>query len=212
MDHKSLIPVVLCGFAFLLGSVPFGLFVARMFRAGDIRAQGSGNIGATNVSRVAGFWPAGAVTLALDMLKGALPVLFLAIDDGATIGSWFGEPQYAAPTTLVWLAGFVAILGHCFSPWLRFKGGKGVATGFGAIAVLSPWGALGGAIAFAVTFLTKRIGSLSSLTGLLFASIVHLVMNPAGPHLWVGAAIVFLIVLRHEANIDALLENRERTF
>jgi glycerol-3-phosphate acyltransferase PlsY len=205
-------PIVLCAIAFALGSIPFGLLIARLFKVKDLRAQGSGNIGATNVTRVLGFWPAGAITLLLDFLKGALPVAFLL---GATGRLPFElpaieglEPSLAA----IWWVGAAAVLGHCYSPWLNFQGGKGVATGLGAIAFLSPWSALFGALAFAVTFVRARTGSLSSLAGVLVASIAHLVIHPVGAHLWAGAVLVAVIILRHEKNIDALLDGRENRF
>jgi glycerol-3-phosphate acyltransferase PlsY len=205
-------PLVVCLATFLIGSIPFGLLVARLFQVKDLRGQGSGNIGATNVTRVLGFWPAGAVTLLLDVLKSAIPVALLM--------AWAGQLPIALPPieglqpslASIWWAGLCAVLGHCYSPWLHFKGGKGVATGLGVIALLSPWAALLGAVAFGVTFARTRIGSLSSLAGLIVAAIAHLVIEPIGAHLWAGALLVFVIVLRHGKNIDALLEGRENRF
>jgi acyl phosphate:glycerol-3-phosphate acyltransferase len=205
-------PLLACALAFLLGSVPFGLWVARIFHVKNLRTQGSGNIGATNVARVAGFWPAGALTFFLDVVKGMLPV-FLVRPQG--IGIWAGAlhlPDLELGMNLPWMAGFFAVLGHCFSPWLYFRGGKGVATGFGAIALLSPWAALCGLLAFGLVFSIRRIGSLASLSGLAVASVSHLVLYPSGPYLLPGALLIATIVFRHESNIDALLENRERVF
>jgi glycerol-3-phosphate acyltransferase PlsY len=204
-------------FAFLLGSVPFGLLVAHVFGGADLRKEGSGNIGATNVSRVLGFWPAGFLTFLLDALKGSVAVLVASGGVFSVSPGWleFSEQswQLGSPV-LSWTAGFCAVLGHCFSPWLRFNGGKGVATGFGVIAVLSPWSALAGGTAFAVTFLANRMGSLSSLMGLLVVAITHSVLPTTvpGPHLWSGAAILFVVLARHEKNLDALLNGRENQF
>lgn len=197
--------------AFLVGSIPFGLLIARVLRVPDLRDKGSGNIGATNVTRVLG-WKAGVGTLFLDLGKGALSV-FLGSPESMAIWSRFEafsgvEPQLG----WAWLAGLFAVLGHCYSPWLRMKGGKGVATGFGVVLLLSPLAAVAGLAGFVIAFGSRRTGSLASLTGLVCAAIAHLVLYPAGSHLWAGAVMIFVILLRHEANIDALLENRERSF
>jgi glycerol-3-phosphate acyltransferase PlsY len=205
--------------SFLLGSIPFGLLMARTFNVKDLQNKGSGNIGATNVSRVAGFWPAGALTFLLDVLKGSLPVVILSLPavQGWWSGWWesLGHPGIEISENTIWLAGFSAVLGHCFSPWVRFKGGKGVATGFGAILILSPWAGLAGILAFAFTFLKTRIGSLSSITGLIVVAVAHLVIHDHhayGSNLWIGAAILFLILVRHESNLDSLLAGQERSF
>jgi len=212
LDLGRLLPAIVCVIAFLMGSIPFGLLVARIFKVKDLTSQGSGNIGATNVSRVLGFWPAGALTFALDLLKGILPVLaLLPMGSQIWLGT-FGLPETDFSATAIWSAGLFAVLGHCYSPWLHFKGGKGVATGFGVLVVLSPLAGLAGILAFGITFLSKRIGSLASLAGLIVASVFHVVFEPGGAHLIPGALLVFLILIRHEANIDALLDQRERAF
>lgn len=198
--------------AFLLGSIPFGVLISKIFSGKNIQKEGSGNIGATNVSRIYGFWPAGFLVFLFDFLKGVLAV-FLMQETGARLWAepWTGGTA-AFPETVVWTAGFLAVLGHCFSPWLRFYGGKGVATGFGVALMLAPGSALIGLLAFVLVFFSQRIGSLASLSGLMLAAVSYVVWNEAGAHLWAGAAIVFLIVIRHESNIDALLEDRERSF
>jgi acyl phosphate:glycerol-3-phosphate acyltransferase len=205
--------------AFLLGSVPFGLLMARAFHVNDLQAKGSGNIGATNVSRVVGFWPAGALTFLLDVLKGAVPVLVMSLP--ATQRWWtawldsLGHPGVEITENVIWAVGLAAILGHCFSPWVRFKGGKGVATGFGVIVVLTPWAGLAGILAFAFAFLKTRTASLASITGLVTVAIVHLTIHDHhayGSNLWIGAAMLFLILARHESNLDGLLRGQERAF
>ena len=205
--------------AFLLGSIPFGLLMARAFRVNDLQSRGSGNIGATNVSRVVGFWPAGALTFLLDVLKGFLPVLVVslaAVQSGwATWWEGMGYSGVEITDRVIWLVGFFSVLGHCFSPWVGFKGGKGVATGFGAILMLSPWAGLVGIAVFAFTFFKTKTGSLSSLSGLIAVAMAHLVIHDHhayGSYLWVGAAILFLILVRHESNLDGLLEGQERKF
>lgn len=209
--------LILAAFALLMGSVPFGLLVARLFNVRDLTSRGSGNIGATNVTRVLGFWPAGALTFALDVIKGAIPVL-LSIPVGARLISTVASmvaPHLrfeALSESVAWAVGCAAVIGHCFSPWLRFRGGKGVATGFGAILILSPWAALAGILAFGLAFVSKRVGSIASLSGLVVASVSHLVLFQGGPHLMWGALMILVIVFRHETNINALLENRENAF
>lgn len=214
-----IVNLILYAAAFLMGSIPFGLLIARAFHVSDLQARGSGNIGATNVSRVVGFWPAGALTFLLDVVKGVLPVLLVslpAVQNGW--GEWWqgmGRSGVEITETTVWLVGFFAIVGHCFSPWVKFKGGKGVATGFGVIAALSPWAGLAGLIAFAFTFLKTRTGSLASISGLFVVALAHLVIHDHhsyGSNFWILAAILFLILVRHEPNLDSLLAGKERSF
>lgn len=207
--------VLLC--AFLLGSIPFGLIIARLFNVKDLTSKGSGNIGASNVSRVAGFWPAGFLTFVLDVCKGVVAVFFATPTGYQFLSVLFlGGTQEVSEVPLsipvIWGAGFLAVFGHCYSPWLNFKGGKGVATALGVILVLSPISAIFGALAFVLTFIFKRIASLASLAGLFSASVTYLILNPVGVHLCIGAAMLMMILIRHERNIDALLENRETSF
>jgi glycerol-3-phosphate acyltransferase PlsY len=210
---QEILPWVIFLISFLLGSIPFGLIVARIFHVTDLTAKGSGNIGASNVSRVVGFWPAGFITFVLDVSKGMLSI-GLAMPLGCRfIARIMGSPEVdnlELSYMAVWAAGFFAVLGHCYSPWLHFRGGKGVATGLGVAIVLSPISATIGMFGFAIMFFHKRIASLSSIAGLVLTAVVYLVIHPVGVHLWVGAALLFLILVRHEANIDALLENREK--
>jgi len=214
-----MINTLLCLMAFLIGSIPFGILMARAFNVKDLQTRGSGNIGATNVSRVVGFWPAGALTFLLDVLKGMLPVFVVNLSSfqAAWSGWWegLGHPGIAINENIIWLTAFCAVAGHCFSPWVKLKGGKGVATGFGAILILSPFAALGGILAFAFTFLKTRVGSLSSIAGLLTVAVVYLVIrdhNSYGSYVWIGAMMLFLILIRHESNIDAILKGQERSF
>ena len=203
--------------AFLIGSIPFGLLIARAFKVKDLTARGSGNIGATNVTRVLGFWPAGALTFLLDFLKGFLPVFLAGREVFQGIWShWlgsldFGDGGVEFSANTIWAIGAAAVIGHCYSPWLKFKGGKGVATGVGALFALSPLAALGGMVGFGLSFWEKKLGSLASLTGLILASIVHLALFPVGAHLWFGGLMISIILIRHESNIDALLLNQEKS-
>lgn len=209
---QDALPLLALAAAYLLGSIPFGIWIARSYRVGDLTSRGSGNIGATNVSRVVGFWPAGFLTLLLDLSKGLIPVLLISPWGASIWTSTFFPGGYSFAETVVWSAGLFAVLGHCFSPWLKLRGGKGVATGLGALLILSPLAALTGIVVFVMTFLIRRIGSLASIAGLVAACTAHLVLYPVSRHLWAGAAMVFLILNRHESNLEALLEGREKVF
>ena len=216
---QSAILVFLLGFSFLMGSVPFGFIIARLLGAPDPRKAGSGNIGATNMARVVG--PrAAAATLVLDLIKGMIPVF---LSGSLPFLSWIStfltdstETLSQASPELSWACGFLAVAGHCFSPWIRFRGGKGVATGLGVVLMLSPIAALVGVVSFVFTFFHKRIGSLSSLIGILATCIAHGVLLDSdqafGAEQGFGFLMVFLILARHESNIDALLSGTEKPF
>jgi acyl phosphate:glycerol-3-phosphate acyltransferase len=184
---------------YLLGSIPFGVIVMRAAGAGDPRAIGSGNIGATNVLR-SGRRDLAAVTLLGDGGKGAAAVLVAWL---ATRGA--GEQAQAALTCL---AGGAAFSGHIFPVWLGFKGGKGVATFFGTLlAAAWPVGLIAGAtwIAMAAVF---RISSLAALTAAVVAPIAALLLHrPAAAVL--AAAMAVLIYIRHLPNIRRLLKGEE---
>jgi glycerol-3-phosphate acyltransferase PlsY len=177
---------------FLCGSIPFGLLLTRAAGLGDIRAIGSGNIGATNVLRT-GRKGLAAATLLLDAAKGAAAVTAAHL--------LFGD---------VWmpLAAFAAVAGHCFTPWLRFRGGKGVATGLGVLIALD-WrlGAACCATWLAVA-LTTRISSAGALAAFSVAPLIAFLVLPAW--WWVApACIAILVVARHHENITRLLAGTE---
>jgi len=189
--------LVLTVLAFFMGSVPFGLLFARLFGQQDPREVGSGNIGATNVARAAGK-VAGVLTLVFDAAKGYLPV-FLA-------WSWLKSPDYVA------LVGLFAILGHCYSPFLGFKGGKGVATGLGVYLALSPLAVLMAAVVFGLVLWRKGYVSLASI--LAAWAMVPAVFVVRGSLLLTvfTALIALLITWRHRANIQRLLKGEEPKF
>jgi glycerol-3-phosphate acyltransferase PlsY len=181
--------------AYLLGSIPFGLILTRMAGLGDIRSIGSGNIGATNVLRT-GRKGLAAGTLLLDGGKGALAVALVGYSNGPL---WMP------------LAAFAVVFGHCYTCWLSFKGGKGVATGLGALIGLD-WrlGAAACAIWVAV-FAATRISSASALTAFAIAPLLSLVLLP--PFWWTApAAIAALIWFRHAENIKRLRAGTEPRF
>jgi glycerol-3-phosphate acyltransferase PlsY len=194
--------------AYLLGSIPFGLILVRIFRKQDIREQGSGNIGATNVIR-SGSKGLGAVTFLLDAAKGFIAVLFawqLALHTHQTQL----QAQNLAATAAV-----CAILGHIYTVWLRFKGGKGVATGFGVFLGIAPLSALVALIAFILVFAMSRYVSLASIVAAIVFPVAALVRHhePLTP-LMIAVVIVLplLIIVKHHANIRRLLAGTEYRF
>lgn len=178
--------------AYLLGSVPFGLVMARLFGLGDIRAIGSGNIGATNVLRT-GNKPAAALTLVLDAGKGGIAVLLaraLLAEDAAQV------------------AGFAAFLGHCFPVYLGFRGGKGVATFLGTLLALFWPAGLAACLTWLLVAAALRISSLSALVAAALAPVWISVLGMPQAGL-VTALLAALIFLRHDANIKRLLKGEE---
>jgi glycerol-3-phosphate acyltransferase PlsY len=189
--------------AYLLGSIPFGLMVANFFGAGDVRQSGSGNVGATNVARVAGPLP-GVLTLLLDGGKGAAAVWLAARF----------ENESAAWMTI---AGLTALIGHCFPVWLRFRGGKGVATAAGMFLVLCPLAALGAIGVFVLVVAFWRYVSLGSLAAAsAMPLLIYFLWAPhhAPPIIVTSGALAaaVLVVYKHDANIQRLVEGREARF
>ena len=185
--------LVLLGY--LSGSIPFGLLLVRASRGVDVRAQGSGNIGATNVARVAGKG-LGAVVLVLDALKGALPVLLAAAVEG----------NGAVPA----LVGVAAFTGHVAPPWLGFRGGKGVATALGVLAVLAPRAALAGAVTWAVVLAVLRISSVGSLlAGIVAVTVAWLVPGTPASAAELTSVLFLAMLWTHRGNIGRLLRRGE---
>lgn len=193
--------------AYLLGSIPFGYLIVKLRSGADIRETGSGGTGATNVSRKAGK-AAGVVTLALDALKGAAAVLIARWLTGESGTSW-----------VVAAAAVLAVIGHCFPVWLKFKAGKGVATGLGVVLAITPWAALAALAVFIVIVWRTHYVSLGSILAAAFIPLWVLLM-----HLWIepindfapimaalcGASAV--IIFKHSENIGRLMAGRENKF
>lgn len=197
--------LVCAAISYLIGSLPFGLWVGLLWKGVDIRTLGSKNIGATNVLRVLGPGPA-SVAFLLDTAKGAAGILLT----DAVIRIWFGQRP---PLPALMCIGLVAILGHTFSLFLRFKGGKGVATSLGVLLALCPWVALVGLVTWIAFVAATRYVSLASLAAafsLPFAA--HFTIGPAGDRLWMigmGVALFVLVTVKHRANIQRLLAGTE---
>ncbi len=183
--------------AFLAGSIPFGLLLCRL-RGVDIRAVGSGNIGATNVARALGKRFA-LVVLLLDMGKGLGPVLAARLLLPADA---LGERAVAA-------AMLAAVLGHTFTPFLRFRGGKGVATGLGVFLAVSPVAGAVGLGLYVGLYAALRISSLGSLVGTLAAVVALFLTATPRPQAFAGVAIAAVIVAKHHENIRRLLRREE---
>ena len=186
--------VLWCLGAFLCGSIPFGLLLVKLAGKGDVRAHGSGNIGATNVSRVGGK-ALGIVTLLLDILKGFLPVF---------LGRKLGLSDAALS-----LLALSAVLGHVFTPWLAFKGGKGVATALGVALAFRAAMVLPALGVFIVLLLVFRYVSLGSVMAALALPLVLLWKGASPAVLLLWADISLIVIIKHHENIGRLLKGTE---
>ncbi len=189
--------------AYFLGSIPFGLILARLFAGSDIRKSGSGNIGATNVTRVAGP-AAGILTLALDVAKGAAAV-------------WLAGRFTEQSSTAMTLAAVAALIGHCFPVWLKFKGGKGVAPALGVFLMLAPLAAIGALLVFILVCLAWRYVSLGSVSAAAAMPLLMYFLWAPGhaPPLVVDFGTIFasaLVIFKHDANLQRLADGTEPKF
>jgi glycerol-3-phosphate acyltransferase PlsY len=180
--------------AFLLAAVPFGLVLTALLSDVDIRSAGSGNIGATNVYRLAGR-TMGAMTLACDVLKGLVPALIAhAVFDG---------PLGQSLTILV------VFLGHCYTPYLDGRGGKGVAVAIGAFLATTPLAAVAATGVWIATVVVTRKSSAGAMAGLLALVTVLAVLPGARPYLPIGLVVGALMIWRHRGNIRRLIAGEE---
>ena len=206
-------PLLICLLlSYLVGSIPFGYLAGKLIGGVDIRRVGSGNIGATNVGRVLG-WHWFGVVLVLDFLKGF----------GPTFGSSFLQPSlttiWPTPVEFTLLCGISAIMGHLWPIYLRFQGGKGVATGLGVILALAPlvgwWPPLAALLTFLTCLLIWRYISLGSVAASLSYSITQLITLPNGPLMSNWGIILFSLVLpglviwRHRTNMARIVRGEE---
>ena len=187
--------------AYLVGSIPFGLILAKLFAGVDIKKEGSGNIGATNVLRVLKekdpklAKKLSVATLLLDALKGVFVLL---------LGYAAGVPQET-----LWAIAVFAVIGHCFSIFLWGEGGKGVATGLGVLLVLLPVCTLTGVVIWAIAAKTIKISSLSSILGVIAVGVCSFVLHPEIAHAPV-VIIILIILYKHTDNIIRLIKGEEK--
>ena len=193
---------------FLLGGIPFGLLISRYWLKIDIRQLGSGNIGMTNVMRVGGKLP-GFLTFVLDFGKGSVAVLLAKTFIPALVIDFETQKIFLS------LAGVIVVCGHVFSVFLRFKGGKGISTLFGVLAVLHVNIGICAAILWLVMFFWKHISSLSGITMLTLLPLLFLIMpwikneSPVWSVFFLFLLLSFLLVYKHLENIKRLLRGQE---
>lgn len=183
--------------AYLIGAIPTGVILTRIAGGDDIRKSGSGNIGATNVYRVAGR-KLGIITLLGDCLKGLLPVL--------------AAQQLQLGTMAVAAVALAAFLGHCYPVYLGFKGGKGVATALGIFLVLSPLSVLAAFVVFALVLWKWRFISLSSISAAALVPIFIIIFTGSLPHFGASLIIAAIVIWRHRGNIERLRQGNENRF
>jgi acyl phosphate:glycerol-3-phosphate acyltransferase len=187
--------------AYLVGGIPFGLLLAKKFAGVDIKASGSGSIGATNVLRVVKETnpslakKLGIATLALDALKGVAVL---------TVAYFMGLSE-----ATLWAIAVLAVIGHCFSPYLNFEGGKGIATGMGVMMFMLPYETLIALIVWGTLAKTIRISSVSSLSGVLALLIASFIIHPEMAHAPV-VFIVFILYYKHIPNIIRVFKGEEK--
>ena len=183
--------------AYLIGSIPFGLILTKVFLKQDVRDIGSGNTGATNVLRT-GSKKLALLTLILDAFKGMFVIFFLS--------SFL--PPFPGHTLF---CGLLVILGHCFPVWLKFKGGKGVATALGVLLAAIPVSGLVMCLTWLISFLATRISSLAAISAMVIAPAVTYGVYGLEAALWTSA-ISALVIARHHSNIKRLMKGEEKPF
>ena len=206
------LPVALVALAYLIGSIPFSFLVVRLKAGRDLRQEGSRNVGATNVARTAGR-AAGLIALVLDIAKGVGAVMlgrWLVAQPGWPFAA--GTAPWESREFWVALAGLVAVIGHMFPVWLRFHGGKGVATAAGVFGALSPMVLAGGMIVFAIVLLAFRFVSLASIVTAASIPLLFRFLGGGAPlwHTVVSIAIAILVIAKHHSNISRIVEGTER--
>ena len=194
--------------SYLLGSIPFGYLAGRLVGM-DIRQAGSGNVGATNVVRVLGK-RYGYPVFALDFLKGFGAVkISMLIAPGS-------PPEWNSPEIFGILAAIFSVLGHLYPPWLKFKGGKGVATSAGALLALTPIATLIGIVIWITVFWLTRYVSLASMTAAVVLPVVILVLSchdqNKKPLIYSSACVAAVVVWRHRSNLSRLIRGTEPRF
>jgi glycerol-3-phosphate acyltransferase PlsY len=191
--------ILAIGAAYLIGAVPIGYLVGRAFGVADIRRHGSGTIGATNVLRTAGRLPA-ILTLAGDIAKG-----YLAVVTGVALGAAPSGPDTAVAAA----SAVAAVIGNCWSVFLGFRGGKGVATGLGALLRIVPLAVIPAAVVWLVVTISFRYVSLGSILAAACVPVGALLLGSPAPFVIATFAVGAIVVARHHANITRLLAGHE---
>ena len=211
LTYVILAILLIAAAAYLLGSIPIGYLLVRFFRKQDIRSVGSGNIGATNVLRSGGKG-LGAATFLLDVLKGCAAVYLGGLLGQLLVSHTLGIGPLR---NFQALGALCAVLGHMFPVWLRFRGGKGVATGFGVFLVAAPIAALAAITVFFLVILISRYVSLGSILGAAsFPLFAWFTVQGDRPVFYIAVqfAVAFLIIAKHHQNIRRLLTGSESRF
>ncbi len=205
--------LIVAAVAYVLGSIPFGYLLVKTFRGEDIRLSGSGNIGATNVAR-SGAKVLGAVTLLLDVVKGVLSVgLAWALARSSFNVCGPGGSACVPALRLMSVGALFAVLGHIVPVWLKFKGGKGVATALGVFALLFPKAVLVALAVFIIVLALSRYVSLGSiLAALSFPVAAYFLYRPDWVALGLTTAVSAVVILKHHQNIQRLLKGNENRF
>jgi glycerol-3-phosphate acyltransferase PlsY len=202
---------IVAAVAYLLGSIPFGYLLVKAFRGQDIRLSGSGNIGATNVAR-SGAKGLGAITLLLDVVKGLVAVWFAAVFGRSNLNDC-GSSPCVSQLHLIALAALFVVIGHIFPVWLKFKGGKGVATALGVFLFIFPLAIPVSLVIFILVVAATRYVSLGSILGAMaFPIAAYFLYRPDWFSLVLVSAIAVIIVGKHHANIGRLLAGTESRF
>jgi len=187
--------LLLVAFAYLMGSLPTAYLLVRLMTGDDVRRTGSGNVGGTNALRIAG-WKVGVAVTLIDVVKGALPVWLMMRFNPES--GWFAAAM------------LTAVLGHCYPVWLKFRGGKGVATGFGAFLVIEPLSAAAVLVLWCVVLVISRWVALASMTAsAAFPLLLKLIDTPDIVTLVTVTAASVLIIFRHSSNIRKMLSGEE---
>ena len=201
-----MITVILMAIAYILGSIPNAVWIGKAFKGIDVREHGSKNAGSTNAARVLGA-KLGIFTLVLDISKGAFPVFLALLLKAQSLENILGIS--GIDTVLV---GICAIVGHSFSVFMKFKGGKAVATTVGVFIVIVPKALLLAAVVFFTVFALTKYVSLSSITGAASLPILVYLLYSDIPYTVFAGVVAFLIIIRHRSNISRLIKGEESKF
>jgi acyl phosphate:glycerol-3-phosphate acyltransferase len=185
--------------SYILGAIPTSYLAGRLARGIDLREHGSGNLGATNTFRVLG-WAAAAPVMIVDVAKGWIPAALFPIWSGTGALGW----------SLAF--GTAAILGHVFSVFVGFRGGKGVATSAGVFLALAPWAVLIGAIVLGVTLVLTRVVSIASLLAAVILPVAVFATNEPRMVFWLSVVLAAFVIYAHRENIRRLARGEENTF